>query len=58
MRNELKEVDDGTFVPLLPMCIMPQAIEHVIFVAIYSFSVWLKLPMVYERLPCTNLASC
>jgi hypothetical protein len=36
MRNELKQVDDGTFLPLLPMCIMSQAIELVIFVATVS----------------------
>jgi hypothetical protein len=38
MRNKLKQVDDGTFLPFLPMCIMSQAIEHVIFVAtIFQF---------------------
>jgi hypothetical protein len=36
MRIELKQFDDGTFLPLLPMCIMFQAIEPVIFVAIVS----------------------
>jgi hypothetical protein len=36
MRNELKQVDDGTFLLLLSMCIMPQAIELVIFVATIS----------------------
>jgi hypothetical protein len=38
MRNELKQVDDGTFLPFLPMCIMFQAIEPIIFVAtIFQF---------------------
>jgi hypothetical protein len=36
MRNELKQVDDGTFLPLLPMCIMSQAIEPIIFVVAVS----------------------
>jgi hypothetical protein len=36
MKNELKQVDDGTFLPLLPMSIMSQTIELVIFVAIVS----------------------
>jgi hypothetical protein len=36
MKNELKQVDDGTFLPLLPMCIMSQAIEPIIFVATIS----------------------
>jgi hypothetical protein len=34
MRNELRQVDDGIFLPLLPMCIMFQDIEPIIFVAI------------------------
>jgi hypothetical protein len=33
---ELKQVDDGTFLLLLPMCIMSQTIEPIIFVAIVS----------------------
>jgi hypothetical protein len=37
MKNELKQVDDGTFLPLLPMCIMFQAIEPIIFVATISW---------------------
>jgi hypothetical protein len=36
MKNELKQVDDGIFLPLLPMCIMFQVIEHVNFVAAVS----------------------
>jgi hypothetical protein len=37
MRNELKQVDDGIFLPLLSMCIMSQAIELVILVATISW---------------------
>jgi hypothetical protein len=36
MRNELKKINDGTFLPCLPMCIMFQGIELVIFVATIS----------------------
>jgi hypothetical protein len=36
MKNELKKVDDGTFLPFLPMCIMSQAIELIIFAATVS----------------------
>jgi hypothetical protein len=36
MINELKQVDDGTFLPLLPMCIMSQVIELAIFVTTIS----------------------
>jgi hypothetical protein len=35
MKNEFRQVD-GTFLPLLPMCIMFQAIEPVIFVGTIS----------------------
>jgi hypothetical protein len=35
MTNELKQVDDGSFLPK-PMCIMSQAIELVIFVVTVS----------------------
>jgi hypothetical protein len=36
MRNVLRQVNDGTFLPFLPMCIMSQAIEPIIFVATIS----------------------